>query len=62
LTRREREVLSLVGEGCSNREIATRFAVSEETVKHHLTRIFEKVGAANRVELAFTAARYGLLN
>jgi two-component system, NarL family, nitrate/nitrite response regulator NarL len=62
LTRREREVLSLVGEGCSNREIATRFAVSEETVKHHLTRIFEKVGAANRVELAFTAARYGLFN
>ncbi len=62
LTRRQREVLSLVGEGCNNREIAQRFAVSEQTVKHHLTRIFEKVGAANRVELAFTAARHGLFN
>ena len=62
LTRRQREVLSLVGEGCNNREIAQRFAVSEMTVKHHLTRIFEKVGAENRVELAFTAARHGLVN
>ena len=62
LTRREREVVSLVGEGCNNREIAQRLAVSEETVKHHLTRIFDKVGAANRVELAFTAARHGLFN
>src|SRR2546428_9120117 len=62
LTRRQREALSPVGEGCHNREIAQRFAVSEMTVKHHLTRIFEKVGAANRVELAFTAARHGLVN
>jgi DNA-binding NarL/FixJ family response regulator len=62
LTRREREVLALVGEGCNNREIAQRFAVSEQTVKHHLTRIFDKVGAANRVELAFTAARHGLFS
>ena len=61
LTRREREVMSLVGEGCNNREIARRFAVSEQTIKHHLTRIFDKVGAANRAELAFKAARYGLL-
>ena len=62
LTQREREVLSLVGEGCNNREIAARFAVSERTVKHHLTRIFDKVGVANRAELAFTAARHGLVN
>lgn len=62
LTPREREVLSLVGEGCNNREIAVRFAVSEQTIKHHLTRIFDKVGVANRAELAFTAARHGLVN
>jgi two-component system nitrate/nitrite response regulator NarL len=62
LTRREREVLSLVLEGCQNREIADQFAVSEGTVKHHLTRIFDKVGAANRVELALAATRHGLIN
>ena len=61
-TPREREVLSLVVEGCANKEIAQRFAVSEETIKHHLTRMFDKVGAANRVELALTATRNGLVN
>lgn len=59
LTRRETEVVSLVVEGCNNREIAQRFAVAEETIKHHLTRIFDKVGAANRVELALVATRHG---
>jgi two-component system nitrate/nitrite response regulator NarL len=59
LTRRETEVVALVVEGCNNREIAQRFAVTEETIKHHLTRIFDKVGAANRVELALVAARHG---
>jgi DNA-binding NarL/FixJ family response regulator len=62
LTPREREVLSLVVEGCPNKEIAQRFAVSEETIKHHLTRMFDKVGAANRLELALTATRNGLVN
>jgi two-component system nitrate/nitrite response regulator NarL len=62
LTPREREVLSLVVAGCANKEIAQRFAVSEETIKHHLTRMFDKVGAANRLELAMTATRVGLVN
>jgi DNA-binding NarL/FixJ family response regulator len=62
LTPREREVLSLVVAGCANKEIAQRFAVSEETIKHHLTRMFDKVGAANRLELALTATRNGLVN
>jgi two-component system, NarL family, nitrate/nitrite response regulator NarL len=62
LTNREREVLSLVVAGCANKEIAQRFAVSEETIKHHLTRMFDKVGAANRLELAMTATRVGLVN
>jgi DNA-binding NarL/FixJ family response regulator len=60
LTRREREVLGLVAEGCPNKEIARRCAVSEETIKHHLTHIFDKVGASNRLELAMVATRTGL--
>jgi two-component system, NarL family, nitrate/nitrite response regulator NarL len=62
LTPREREVLSLVVEGCGNKEIATRLTVSEETIKHHLTRMFDKVGAANRLELALVATRHHLAN
>jgi DNA-binding NarL/FixJ family response regulator len=62
LTNREREVLALVVAGCANKEIAQRCAVSEETIKHHLTRMFDKVGAANRLELAMTATRVGLVN
>jgi DNA-binding NarL/FixJ family response regulator len=62
LTPREREVLSLVVAGCANKEIAQRFAVSEETIKHHLTRMFDKVGAGNRLELALAATRNGLVN
>jgi len=62
LTPREREVLALVVAGCANKEIAQRFAVSEETIKHHLTRMFDKVGAANRLELAMTATRVGLVS
>lgn len=60
LTPREREVLTLVSAGCTNKEIARQCAVSEETVKHHLTRIFDKLGASNRTELAMLAARHGL--
>ena len=55
-------MLSLVVAGCANKEIAQRFAVSEETVKHHLTRMFDKVGAANRLELALAATRNDLVN
>jgi DNA-binding NarL/FixJ family response regulator len=62
LTRREREVIARVVAGCANKEIAREFSVCEETVKHHLTRIFDKVGAANRVELAMLARAYGLVD
>ena len=60
LTARERQVLSLVIAGCSNKEIARQCALSEQTVKHHLTRMFDKVGASNRLELAMAATRQGL--
>jgi DNA-binding NarL/FixJ family response regulator len=62
LTPRERQVLALVVAGHANKEIASACAVSEETVKHHLTRMFDKVGASNRLELAMLATRTGLVS
>jgi len=62
LTPRERQILSLVVAGHSNKAIARACAVTEETVKHHLTHIFDKVGASNRLELATIATRRGLLD
>ena len=60
LTERQREVLVMVIAGHANKEIARKFAVSEETIKHHLTRIFNKVGVSNRLELALQATQRGL--
>jgi DNA-binding NarL/FixJ family response regulator len=62
LTPREQQVLRMVVAGHSNKEIAQQWTVSEETIKHHLTRMFDKVGAANRVELAMLATSRGLLD
>jgi len=61
LTAREREVLALVVAGYANKEIARKCSVSEETVKHHLTRMFDKVGASNRLELAMVASQSGIV-
>jgi two-component system, NarL family, nitrate/nitrite response regulator NarL len=61
LTRRELEVLSSVVDGCTNKDIATQFKISEQTVKHHLTKIFEKVGVSNRLELALFAMSSNLV-
>jgi len=52
LTGREVEVLTAIVDGYSNKDIAKRFSISEQTVKHHLSRIFAKVGVSNRLELA----------
>jgi DNA-binding NarL/FixJ family response regulator len=60
LTRRERQVIALIGEGIKNKEIASRLFISETTVRHHLTSIFDKVGVADRVELLIYAFRHGL--
>ncbi len=60
LTPREREVVSSVLQGLSNREIATRLSVSEDTVKHHLTNIYDKLGLSSRVELVVYALSHGL--
>lgn len=55
LTRRELEVLGTIVNGLSNKEIAQKFTLSEDTVKHHLTNIFDKVGVSSRLELALFA-------
>jgi len=60
LSRREREVFHHAATGVSNREIAHRLAISEATVKVHLTRIFRKLGLSGRGELV--AAYYGVTN
>ena len=61
LTRRELEVLELVVTGCANRDIAKQLGISADTVKHHLTSIFNKTGASNRLELALFAIHHGLV-
>jgi two-component system, NarL family, nitrate/nitrite response regulator NarL len=61
LTRREREILTLVVEGDTNKGIARRLSVGEDTVKHHLTSIFNKTGVSSRLELALFALHYHLV-
>jgi len=62
LTRREIEITSSVVAGLSNREIAQKLSLSEDTVKHHLTNIFNKMGASNRLELALFAVHHRLFD
>lgn len=50
LTDRERELMSLVAEGLSNRQIGTRLGIAEGTVKRHLRNVFDKLGAASRLD------------
>jgi two-component system nitrate/nitrite response regulator NarL len=61
LTRRELEIVRAVVSGCTNRQIAGKFVISESTVKRHITHIFDKLGASNRIELALFAAHHHLL-
>lgn len=61
LTDRETEVLRLVGQGASNREIAASLFISEKTAKNHLTHIFEKLGVSDRTQAALYAVRSGLV-
>jgi two-component system nitrate/nitrite response regulator NarL len=62
LTSRERDVVSAITVGFTNREIAEKFSISEQTVKHHLRNIFDKTGVSNRLELALFAIKHGLVS
>lgn len=61
LTPRELDVVAAVVSGESNREIATRLSIREDTVKHHLSHIFDKLGVFSRVELAVFAMNHALV-
>jgi DNA-binding NarL/FixJ family response regulator len=60
LTRREKALVTAVVDGCSNREIARRFGVSEQTVKNQLCVLFHKIGVSSRLALAMHAVRHGI--
>lgn len=62
LTGREKEVLPLLAEGLSNKEIAGTLHISEHTAKFHVNSILNKMGAQKRVEAVVRAARLGLIH
>jgi len=61
LTPRESQVLAFVAQGLSNRAIAERLSISDQTVKFHVASIMGKLGTANRVETVRRAVRLGLI-
>ena len=58
LTARERDVVNLVGEGLANKAIAERLSISDNTVRHHLTSIFSKLGVTDRLSLVVYAFKH----
>jgi DNA-binding NarL/FixJ family response regulator len=60
LTAREREILALLGQGRSNKVIARELEIAEQTVKNHLSRIFQALGVSDRTQAALWAQRRGL--
>jgi two-component system, NarL family, response regulator LiaR len=61
ITRRELEILELIADGLSNREIAEKLFVSENTVKTHSSRVFDKLGARRRTQAVQLGKELGLL-
>ena len=61
LTPRELEIIGAIVSGYTNKDIAQRFAISADTVKRHLTNIFDKLGVSNRLELALFALKHRLV-
>jgi DNA-binding NarL/FixJ family response regulator len=62
LTKREREIITLIGKGLSNKAIADRLCISSTTVRHHLTSIFDKLGVTTRQKLLIRAHQYKLVD
>jgi len=61
LTRREMDIVAAVTAGESNKGIAQRFSLSEDTVKHHVSNVFDKLGVYSRLELAVFAINHKLV-
>ena len=61
LTQREREVLALLADGKTNREIAQQLIISESTARLHVSNILSKLGASNRTEAASLAHQYNIV-
>jgi DNA-binding CsgD family transcriptional regulator len=61
ITPREMEILELIAQGMSNREIAAKLFVSENTVKTHSSRVFDKIGAKRRTQAVQLGKQFGLL-
>lgn len=62
ITPREMEIVTAIVGGYTNKDIAQKFSLSQQTVKHHLTNIFDKLGVSNRLELALFAVNHKLAN
>lgn len=61
LTRREQDVIALIGQGLKNRDIATRLWISEKTVKVYIGRLFKKLGCSSRTELLVKGSELNLI-
>jgi DNA-binding NarL/FixJ family response regulator len=61
LTPREMQIIRAVVSASTNREIAQQLSISEETVKHHITNIFDKLGVYNRLELTLFVFHHGII-
>lgn len=61
LTARELQIVAVLVDGCANKEIAEQCGISEKTVKHHLTNIFDKIGVSNRLQLMIFALHHQLV-
>lgn len=62
LTPRELKIVERIATGSSNKEMGQEFSISERTVKHHLTNVFNKLGMSSRLELAVFALEHGLVD
>lgn len=60
VTDRQEQIVRLLAAGGTNRELAARLGVHEQTIKNQLSRIYAQLGVRNRLELAIYAARHGL--
>lgn len=61
LTQREKQVIALIGAGYTNKDLAQKLGITENTAKHHLTNIFDKLGVSNRLELVLFAVENRLI-